>query len=96
MGVSLAAALGDGTAKPDNVVKMTRGAPPKFDVTREEHCGGPLNSNPEIWDASDTSGRQETGCTGISARPPHTGGTADEPVVTGFLGLMSRKEVGLQ
>ena len=93
----IAAALGDGTTKPDNVVQNDKGSsPPKFDVTREEHWGGPLNSNPEIWDASDTSGRQETGCTGISARPPHTGGTADEPVVTGFLGLMSRKEVGLQ
>ena len=95
--MSLAAALGEGTTKPDNVVKVDKwGSPPKFDVTREEHWGGPLNSNPEIWDASDISGRQETGCTGISARPPHTGGTADEPVVTGFLGLMSRKEVGLQ
>ena len=89
--MSLAAALGDGTTKPDNVVQNDKGSsPPKFDVTREEHWGGPLNSNHEIWDASDTSGRQETGCTGISAGPPHTGGTADEP------GLMSRKEVGLQ
>ena len=95
--MSLAAELGDITTKPDNVVQNDKGSsPPKFDVTREEHWGGPLISNPAIWDASDTSGRQETGCTGISARPPHTGGTADEPVVTGFLGLMSRKEVGLQ
>ena len=46
--------------------------------------GGQLNSNPEEWYAFDISGRQETGCTGISATPPHTSGTADEPVVTGF------------
>ena len=82
--MSLAAALGDGTTKPGNVVQNDKGSsPPKFDVTREEHCGGPLNSNPEMWVASDTSDRQETECTGISARPPHTVGTADEPVVTG-------------
>ena len=83
--MSLAALLGDDTTKPDNVVKDGVGnSPHKFDVTLEEHWGGPLNSNPEVCDASDTSGRQETGCTGISARPPHTGGKADEPVVTGF------------
>ena len=83
--MSLAAALGEGTTKPDNVVKVDKwSSPTKFDVTREEHWGGPLNSNPEIWDASDISGRQKTGCTGTSARPTHTGGTADEPVVTGF------------
>ena len=83
--MSLAAALGYGTTKPDNVVKNDNGSsPPKFEVTREEHWGGPLNSNPEEWDVSETSGRQETGCTGISARPPHTVGTADESVVTGF------------
>ena len=65
--------------------RMTRVAPPlKFDVIREEHWGGPPNSNPDEWDVYDTSGRQETGCTGISARPPHTGGTADEPVVAEF------------
>ena len=95
--MSLAAALGDGTTKPDNVVRNDKeSSTPKFDVTREEHWGGPLNSNPEIWDASDTSGRQETACTGTHTRPTHTGGTADEPVVTGFLGLMSRNDVGLQ
>ena len=84
--MSLAATLGDETTKPGYVVKSDNGSPtpPKFDVTRVEHWEGPLNSNPEVWDASDTSGRQETGCTGISARPPHTGGTADEPAVTGF------------
>ena len=61
--MSLAAALGEGTTKPDNVVKNNKGAPLlKFDVTREEHCGGTLNSNTDEWDASDTSGRQETGC----------------------------------
>ena len=61
--MSLAAALGDGTTKPDNVVNNDKGSSPhKFDVTREEHLGGPLNSNPEVWDASDISGRQETGC----------------------------------
>ena len=76
--MSLAAALGDCTTKPDDVVKNDKGSSPlKFEVTREEHWEGPLNLNPEVWDASDTSGRQETGCTGISARPPHT-------VVTGF------------
>ena len=35
--MSLAAALGDGTTKPDNVVQNDKGSsPPKFDVTREE------------------------------------------------------------
>ena len=83
--MSLAAALDEGTTKPDNVVNVDKwSSHPKFDVTREEHWGGPLNSDPEIWDASDISGRQETGYTGISARPPHTGCTADEPAVTGF------------
>ena len=83
--MSLAAELGEITTKPDNVVKNDKGSSPtKFGVTREEHWGGPLNSNPEILDASDTSCRQETGCTGISARPPYTGSTADDPVVTGF------------
>ena len=61
--MSLAAALGEGTTKPDNVVKVDKwGSPPKFDVTREEHWGVQLNSNSEVWDASDISGRQETGC----------------------------------
>ena len=83
--MSLAAALGECTTKPDNAVNVDKwGSPTKFDVTREEHWGGPLNSNPAIWDASDTSGRQETGCTGISAKPPHTVGTADQLVMTGF------------
>ena len=48
--MSIAAALGEGTTKPDDVVKIERGnSPPVFDVTREELGGGP------------TSGRHETG-----------------------------------
>ena len=48
--MSLAATLGEGTTKPDDVVKIERwSSPSKFDVTREE-LGGGL-----------TSGRHETG-----------------------------------
>ena len=43
-GVSLAAALGEGTTKPVNVVKVDKlSSFHKFDVTREEHWGGPLS-----------------------------------------------------
>ena len=34
--MSLAVTLGEGATKPDEVVKIDRGTPPKFDVTREE------------------------------------------------------------
>ena len=48
--MSLAATLGEGTTKPDDVVKIERGnSSAKLDVTREELGGGP------------TSGRHETG-----------------------------------
>ena len=48
--MSLAATLGEGTTKPDDVVKIERwSSPPEFDVTREELGGDP------------TSGRYETG-----------------------------------
>ena len=48
--MSIAATLGEGTTKPDDVVKIKRGSPPtQYDVTREELGGGP------------TSGRHETG-----------------------------------
>ena len=48
--MSLAVTLGEGTTKPDDIVKIERGSStPKFDVTREELVGGP------------TSGRHETG-----------------------------------
>ena len=95
--MSLAAALGEGTTKPDNVVKVDKwGSTPKFHVTREEHWGGPLNSNPEIWDASDISGRQENRMYGhicqASARRGYGRRTSSDWV----LGVMSRKEAGLQ
>ena len=61
--MSLAAALGECTTKPDNVVKVDKwSSPTKFDVICEEYWGGLLKSNPEVCDASDISGRQETGC----------------------------------
>ena len=48
--MSIAATLGEGTTKPDDVVKIDSGnPPPTFDVTREELEEGP------------TSGRHETG-----------------------------------
>ena len=40
----LAATLGEGTTKPDDVVKIDRwNSPPEFDVTREELGGGPTS-----------------------------------------------------
>ena len=95
--MSLAAALGEGTTKPDNVVKVDKcGSPPKFDATREEHWGGPLNSNPEIWDASDISGRSENRMYGHICQASAHRGYSRRTSSDWVLGLMSRKEVGLQ
>ena len=38
-GVSLAAALGEGTTKPDNVVRMTKGTPPLSSTSHAKNIG---------------------------------------------------------
>ena len=94
--MSLAAALGEGTTKPDNVVKVDKWPTPKSHVTREEHWGGPLNSNPEIWDASDISGRQENRMYWHICQASAHRGYIRRTSSDWVLGLMSRKGVGWQ
>ena len=80
--MSHAPALGEGTTKPDNVVKVDKWGSPLSSTSHAKNIGE-VHSNqiPKYGMLPTSRVAKKTGCTGISARPPHTGGTADEPVV---------------
>ena len=92
----LAAALGEGTTKPDNVVKVDKWSPPLSSTSHAKNIGEVHSIQIPKWDASDISGRQENRMYGHICQASAHRGYSRRTSSDWVLGLVSRKEVGLQ